>query len=269
MKLSFSTLGCPRWTFPDILSTAKDLNLDGIEIRGLGDQMYAPAIEEFSAAEREKTKRRLRETGLEIPIFTSGAVLAEAKKAQSAFLEACAYIDLTAAFEVPYIRVMGTGEPQLTPGDFGLAAGLYRQLCAYGEAKNVTPLIETNGMLSDSGFMRDFLEDAGHPNSGVLWDVHHTVRYGEETPLVTVAALGSHIRHVHVKDSSVFQGKTQYQMMGYGDIPLEATLALLQAIGYAGFVSLEWVKRWNPDLQEPGIVFAHFKSYMDGILDDR
>ena len=266
MKLCFSTLGCPRWTFKDILSTAKDLNLDGIEIRGVEDQMYAPAIDVFSAAEIEKTKQRLREAGLEIPVFTSGAALAEPQKAQEAFLEACAYIDLAAAFGSPYIRVMGTGEPQIALGDFGLAAGLYRQLCVYGQRKGVTPLIETNGMLSASGSMRAFLEDAGHANSGVLWDVHHTLRYGGEMPLQTVAALGDQIRHVHVKDSTVVQNQTRYQMMGYGDIPLEDALCLLGTIGYEGFVSLEWVKRWNPDLQEPGIVFAHFKSYMDGLL---
>jgi fatty-acyl-CoA synthase len=37
----------------------------------------------------------------------------------------------------------------------------------------------------------------------------------------------------------------------------------LKAYGYDGFVSLEWVKRWNPDLSEPGIVFPHFMNYME------
>ena len=33
MKLSFSTLGCPRMSFGDILAIAKDLSYDGIEIQ--------------------------------------------------------------------------------------------------------------------------------------------------------------------------------------------------------------------------------------------
>lgn len=265
MKLSFSTLGCPLWSWKDIVSTAKDLNLDGIEIRGIGKTMFAPDIPEFSPVLCEKTLARLRELGLCIPILSSGAALAKVQKAQDSFLEAIAYIDLAAQLDVPYVRVMATDEPQFTQGDFALAAGLYRQLCAYGAQKNVTPLMETNGMLSDSALMRDFLADAGHENSGVLWDIHHTVRYAEEAPVVTVAALGDVIRHVHVKDSAVSGGKMQYTLLGYGTIALEDSVKLLKAIGYGGFVSLEWVKRWNPDLQEPGIVFAQFQSYMNEI----
>ncbi len=265
MKLCFSTLGCPRWTFSEILSTAKDLALDGIEIRGVGNAMFAPEISEFQDAALASTKAHLEQLGLAIPVLTSGAALADAENAQAAFLEACAYMDLAEKLGAPYIRVMGTDEPQLTLGDFDLAAGLYRQLCVYGAGKGVTPLIETNGMLSCSGTMLDFLAQSGHENSGVLWDVHHTVRFGEETPIQTIAALGDRIRHVHIKDSSVSGGKLQYQMLGYGTIPLEDTMTLLHAMQYDGFVCLEWVKRWNAQLQEPGIVFAHFKSYMDGL----
>ena len=33
MKVSFSTLGCPEWSWAEITSMAKDLGFDGIEIR--------------------------------------------------------------------------------------------------------------------------------------------------------------------------------------------------------------------------------------------
>ena len=36
MKLSFSTLACPRWSFEEMLAIAKDLHMNGIEIRGMG-----------------------------------------------------------------------------------------------------------------------------------------------------------------------------------------------------------------------------------------
>jgi len=266
MKLCFSTLGCPRWTWNEITATAKDLLLDGIEIRGIADSMYAPDIREFSADALSKTVQQLQKLGLSVPILSSGAALADPARAQAAFLEAADYINLAARMGVPYIRVMGTDEPQITAGDFTLAAGLYRQLCALGVKKGVTPLIETNGLLSCAADMQDFLTEAGHENSGVLWDVHHSVRYANESPLQTIAALGDQIRHVHVKDSSLQNGRVKYQMMGCGDIPLADTLALLRAIGYDGFVSLEWVKRWVTDLEDAGIVFAQFKRFMDSEL---
>jgi len=268
MKLSFSTLGCPRWSWKDVISTAKDLGFDGIEIRGLGDEMYAPKIIEFSPGRLESTKADLKAMKLEIPMLTSGAVLAEKSKAQDSFVEACAYIDLASAMGVPYVRVMGTGEPNITLGDLKLAAGLYSQLCEYAEPLGVVPLIETNGDLSSSAAMRSLIKRAGTKNSGVLWDVHHTVRFGGESPVETIANIGNFIRHVHVKDSVMAGSKLEYRMMGYGDIPIADTLIMLKALRYDGFISLEWVKRWNPDLQEPGIVFAHYKSYMDTLLNN-
>ena len=48
MKISFSTLGCPRWTWREITSAAVDLNYQGIEMRGIGRASYSrippPAI---------------------------------------------------------------------------------------------------------------------------------------------------------------------------------------------------------------------------------
>ena len=52
-------------------------------------------------------------------------------------------------------------------------------------------------------------------------------------------------------------------MMGYGDVPLEETLKLLKSSGYDGYITLEWVKRWYSELEEPGVVFMQFKSYVN------
>ena len=37
---------------------------------------------------------------------------------------------------------------------------------------------------------------------------------------------------------------------------------VLRTQGYDGYYSLEWVKRWDTTLEEPGIVFAHFANFM-------
>ncbi len=265
MKLSFSTLGCPRWTFNEVIATAKDLGFNGVEIRGIGDKINALEILEFSEENIGATVEKIKSTGLVIPSLTSGATLAVRDRAQESFFEACDYIDLAQALGVKYVRVMGTGEPHITVGDFQLGAGLYRQLCEYGEKKGVTPLIETNGDLSSSKAMLTFLDKAGSNNCGVLWDVHHTVRFGSESPVETFAAIGNYVKHVHLKDSVMRGSRVEYRMMGYGDVPVVDAVRLLDRSGFDGFYSLEWVKRWNPDLQEPGIVFAHYKNYMDSL----
>ncbi len=261
MKYGFSTLGCPGWSWSDVFSTAKDLGFSGVEIRGLEQTMYAPEIAEFSPANIDKTKKYLESHNLVIPMLTSGACLAQEAKAKDAFVEACAYVNLANTLGVKYIRVMGTGEPQESEGNFELGAKLYACLCEYAAVYGVTPLIETNGYLSKSENILDFIKDSGE-NCGILWDLHHTVRYGGESPEYTTRMLFDKIKHVHVKDSLIENGKVKYCMMGYGEIPVKEAISFLDKICYNGFVSLEWVKRWNPDLQEPGIVFAQFADYI-------
>ena len=41
MKISFSTLACPDFSWTDIYTMAKDLGFGGIEIRGLGEDIFA------------------------------------------------------------------------------------------------------------------------------------------------------------------------------------------------------------------------------------
>ncbi len=47
-KLSFSTLGCPDWSFDKIIDFAKDNNYKGIEVRGILREMDLTKVPEFS-----------------------------------------------------------------------------------------------------------------------------------------------------------------------------------------------------------------------------
>ncbi|MBE6886165.1 MAG: sugar phosphate isomerase/epimerase [Ruminococcaceae bacterium] len=266
MKLAFSTLGCPDWTFTEIFTVAKDLGLSGIEIRGIRGRLFAPDIPRFSAERLEETKELLRSGRMEIPMLTSGAVLGDPAKAEEAESEAMAYIDLAGKLNSPFIRVMISPNPFPEDCDVDAAAKLYGKLCAAGEKVGVTPLIETNGVLADSARMASFLDAAGANNSGVLWDLHHPYRYCNETPAQTFDRIGKAVKYLHVKDSVMVDGRVTYKMMGYGDVPVRDALAVLNRAGYDGYVTLEWVKRWNPELEEAGIVFAHYASFMKFLL---
>ncbi|MHC1695825.1 MAG: sugar phosphate isomerase/epimerase family protein [Eubacteriales bacterium] len=263
MKTAFSTLGCPGWSFDEIFAAAKDLKFDRIEIRGVEDEMYAPKSPYFSDICVDATMTRLRAAGLDISMFTSAVAMGVTKSFDKAFKEAVDYIDLAYKADVPYIRVMLSSTPEPDNADIDLGVTLYGLICDYAADKNVLPLVETNGVLADSSEMVSFLEKVDRANAGVLWDIHHPYRYFGEKPSTTVARLGSRIKYVHVKDSVMQDGKVSYRMMGYGDVPVHDAIKALADIGFDGCVSLEWVKRWNPSLQEPGIVLPHFIHYME------
>lgn len=262
MKIAFSTLACPRWTFSDVYTTAKDLGFDGIEIRGIADEMFAPKIKAFDKSHIYATIEKLNKLAIEIPILTSASELAVYSKQENAISEAYAYIDLAQKLSIPYVRVMCTNSPQPDGGDIDLALRQYKDVCEYAQGKHVTPLMETNGMFSDSMLLKNFMDSVGYENCGVLWDIHHPYRYNGEDMYQTAENLEKYIKHVHVKDSIVLNGSVCYKLMGQGNIPVTQAMNALKKMGYDGYVSLEWVKRWNMDLEDPGIVLSHFVEYI-------
>lgn len=264
MKLSFSTLGCPDWSFGDMFSTASDLGYNGIEIRGVADEIYAPKITAFSPAELPKTQETLRRTGLTFPILTSGAYLSSNDDLAAAEFEVKDYVLLASKMGIKYVRVMGekSVDPQNTP-DTATVLKKYRELCDFAAGSGIELLIETNGYLADSAACADLMERTDRPNMGVIWDIHHTVRFFGESPKETVSRIGKYIKHVHIKDSVRGRnGKITYMLTGYGDIPVEEAVCELAVIGYDGFLSYEWVKRWSRELAEPGVAFYQYISYM-------
>ena len=260
MKLCFSTIGCPDWRFADIVSAATDLGYSAIEIRGVEGEIYAPAIKELTD-DFPRTKELLDRTGIKIATLTSGAALADHSVKGKSVDEAKAYIDLAAKVGAEFVRVMSTDKPYFDGGDIDLCRKQFAEVVAYAKGSGVTPLMETNGLFVDTALLARFLNEVGG-ESGVLWDVHHPYRYNDESVQTTVANLGGRIKYVHLKDSVVEKGKVAYRMMGYGDVPVKEAIETLRYNDYHGYYTLEWVKRWNKELEDAGIVFAHYAYYM-------
>jgi sugar phosphate isomerase/epimerase len=265
MKLSFSTLGCPEWSFSEIVSTAKDLGYDGIEIRGVQNVMDVPRIPQFSPDRAHATQKLLADKGLEIVCLTSACYMNLPDYTQDTIYQATAYVDTAKDMGVRYVRVLADFGPQSDRAvDEALTLANLKKVASYAAEHGVEVLIETNGYFADSRRALALVEQAGD-NVGVIWDIHHPYRFFGETPEQTVATLGRRIRHVHVKDSKMEGEEVRYTMMGYGDIPIGKCVDALLKTGYEGSFCLEWVKRWNLNLEEPGIAFAQYASFMKNL----
>jgi len=263
MKLCFSTLGCPDFSWPDIYSVAKDFGFDGIEMRGLGDNIFDVHAKPFSDEALPETLKLLKKLRLEIPCLSSGCCLADEGRAKENHKELMEYIDLASKLGSRYVRVLGdyTASPEAEIDDDLVITALFR-LIPYAEEKGVTLLVETNGVYSDTGRLAKLLSRAKSDSVGALWDIHHPYRYANEEPEKTVQNLGAYIKFTHIKDSVMENGKVAYRMMGEGDLPIEEIMRALRSINYEGYVSLEWLKRYAPDLSDPGIVFPHYANFM-------
>jgi len=268
MKLAFSTLGCPNFSWPDIYSMAKDLGYSGIEIRGLGDDIFAVKAQPFTGNMLPHTIKKLASLRLEIPCLSSGCCLKYPDREDENVKEITQYINLAKSLNTPYIRILADLKPQPDGEvDDEVVLKALRRIIPVAEDNGVVLLIETNGVYSDTLRLRNLLDLAASDYVAALWDIHHPYRFADETPGETVQNLGAYIRYVHVKDSIVESGEIKYRMMGEGDLPFHDMMLALRSINYEGYISLEWVKRWAADLHDAGIVFPQFVHFMSRYIE--
>lgn len=264
MKISFSTLGCPRWNLKEIMATAVDLGYQGIEVRGIGKDISVPSAPDFSGDNLPHTLAELQRMNLAVPCLDSDCCIHLRENEKAVDAEIAAYVALADQLGSPCIRIMATAPVPQPVGtvDEGYVRDRAIALGEVAKAKGIKLLIETHGIWSDSEKLARLLSTVGSQSVGALWDMHHPYRFRGEKPQTTVANLKPWILHTHLKDSLRTDEGYRYVLPGFGDVPLEESVRALTATGYDGFFSLEWVKRWDTTLEEPGIVFAHFANFM-------
>lgn len=267
MKLAFSTLGCPNYSWTDIYSMAKDLGFDGIEIRGLGNEIFSVQPHPFTAVQLPQTIKKLSELHLEIPCLSSGCCLKFAEKAAENHQEIMQYILLAAKLAAPYVRILADlGLQPNNEVDDAIVLDALKCLVPAAEEHGITLLIETNGVYADTARLGNLLNQVASDAVAALWDVHHPYRFIGETPEQTVQNLGAYIKYIHIKDSVVENGTLHYRVMGEGDLPIDKIMQALASINYDGYVSLEWLKYWAHDLDDAGVVFPNFANYMSRFI---
>jgi sugar phosphate isomerase/epimerase len=274
VKLSFSTLGCPNWSFDEIVLRASQYGYDGVAFRGLGGELDLTKIPEFSPSGRPTTRRRLKEAGLATSMVLTSATLMtqDAKMLEASLRLGESHIDIASDLECPYIRVFG-GQ---IPVGVSHAAAIRRagdrlhRLGEYAKQRGVEVLIETHDDWVVTSRVRRAVESANHPNVGILWDAHHPFRIAGETVAEVWANIGPWVRSVDFKDSITdFDARLGYRyvQIGDGEIPLKDTLQILKSGGFDGWLTFEWEKNWHPDLADPSVVFPEFIARIRALLE--
>ena len=269
MKISISTLGCPEWTFEEIVDRVSAYGYDGIEFRGIGpdlDLSGAPGFE--TSAGRKARLRRITDAGLAVVAVDSSTRLTDIdpKALRSNLDHARATIDLAADLGAPFVRVFGGDIPEGEDRDITTArvADGLRDLGDYASQHgDVIVALETHDGFSRGDQVAKVLTLVPHPRVAALWDLHHPYRHNE-APEDTMRSLDGRVAFAHVKDSK--PGGT-YCLPGDGDIPLKPMIDLLREHGYDGWLSLEWEKRWAPGLLPPETAFPAYAQFLRDVID--
>jgi len=270
LPLGFSTLGCPQWSWPQILDFAAGHAFAAVELRGIMTNMDLTKVPELAPERLGEAKRQLAAHGLSVSCLGASAHMHEMDpfKHAAQLDEGRRFIDLAQALGAPYVRVFGNnyveGVPR--PDMFAHIAGGLRTLGDYAQGKHVTVIIESHGDFTDSPALLEILQKADSPNVALLWDAHHTFVSGKEEPEDTVRQLGRYIRHTHLKDSVPAGNDRRYVLTGTGQVPVQRQIEALVKIAYRGYFSFEWEKRWHPEIEEPELAFAQFADVAGGYL---
>ena len=284
IRTSFSTLGCPDWSFTELIEYGSDAGFDGVEIRLLERETDLLAVPAFQPSRLSERRRELTEGGFRVCGIASSVAFdsPDATERQRQVDVGRANLDLAAELEADVVRVFGdiiretVGREALVDQ---VAEGLDR-LGEYAEPLGLTVVIETHGDFADSRLTRDTLQRVNSDAVGVLWDTHHPWRFCGESLPETFENFGRWVRHTHWKDSismprhevdaagtaatdeadALMGGHetADYVLFGGGEFPVIECLGLLAGSGYEGWYSLEWEKMWHPDLEGPEVALPLF-----------
>jgi sugar phosphate isomerase/epimerase len=267
LLLSFSTLGCPDWSFAAVLDFAIAHSYKGIEIRGLQRQLDLTKCPEFSGPARiSESRRRVAEKGLTIVDLGSSAELhyADPPIRQRQLDEGRRYIDLAESLHCPYVRVFPNRLPKgQEPGaTIDLIAKGLLELADHAKGSSVSVLMETHGDLLYAADVLRIMGLAEHAHTGLVWDVYNMWSVTKEPPSEVYKKLSKYIRHTHIKDGKSVNGKEQLTLMGKGDSKVFEGVDALMNGGYKGFYSFEWEKWWHPELEDPALAIAEYPNVM-------
>jgi sugar phosphate isomerase/epimerase len=262
LPLGFSTLGCPQWSWRQILDFAAQHGFPALELRGLQQTVDITQHPELAPARLAEVKQQLADRNLTVVCLGASARMHETDPATRAaqLEEARRYIDLAHALGTPYVRVFGdryvAGEAREATRE--RIAATMRELGERARDQGVTLLIESHGDFTDSPSLLEILQRADSPAVALLWDAHHTYVASHEAPVDTVRQLGRWIRHTHLKDSIQVGADRRYVLTGTGEVPVRQQVEALAQTGYRGFYSFEWEKRWHAEIEEPEIAIRHY-----------
>ncbi|WP_225336440.1 sugar phosphate isomerase/epimerase family protein [Halomicrobium urmianum] len=268
-----STIGCPEWDLETVCQRANEYGFDGIDFRGLEDELDITQTTEFTDR-LDETKRLLSESDLEVTGISSSITVCEEDAKAKNRRAAERLIETASDLDVEYVRVFGGGDlaNRSRSALVETAAETVDEILRIDGARDVQWLIETHDNWTSGEDCLKLVDRISDPNVGVLWDVGHTTRVGGESPRETYDLIGDDLEYLHVKDAvydadhpDAMDDGWRYVPPGEGELPLAEALKMLQAEGYDGWVMFEHEKRWHPELPGPETAYPEYMEWFESL----
>jgi len=253
MKICFLTFVCPRYDVGKMASLARNIGVDGVEIRiELG---HAHNISSLTRPdERRRIQKIFEDEGIEIASVATSVELGSPEKGISEFMMESGRANALLARDLgaKILRVFLSQQPGVTveqplhvpgqPYDYskvkvlGITEGMINRfainLCELGGfAKDygVIPAIE-EGHPFNAQWLKLIMERSETVNKGVVWNRSDITQHEFEY-------IGNYIKHIHVHNDVIDPENDN----------LLQTLKKMKPIGYNGYISMEFEEYPKPD----------------------
>lgn len=226
---------------------------DGLELRLLDGEPIDPLS--LDAATRRAVGTTLERAAVPLVCLDTSIELAQPFEC-----ELPAALELASDWGAPAVRVFGGAGGALDDIARRLEPALVR-----AEELGMTIALETHDSFASAALVAELLGQVGSPSFAALWDLHHPYRVGE-SPDDVLRALGARIYLVHVKDARRRGDGWDLVPIGEGEVPVRKSLSALHGAGYDGWLTVEWEKRWHPELAEPEVALPREAATLSSCL---
>jgi sugar phosphate isomerase/epimerase len=265
-KIAFSTLAFPDASLARAVSLGRDWGYGGVELRLIDGELVHPSM---PGPTRAEVRRTVAAAGLPIVAVDSSVRLT----AKDPGPELRRFLELASDWEAPLVRVFGGPLAAENPdhaAQLAAAAGVLEAAVPAAERLGVAIAVETHDAFSRSSTLACLLDLVESPWVGAVWDSHHPHRMGEP-PAEVYANLAGQVLFAQVKDARRAPERDdgwQLVPLGDGEVPVREMLALLASGGYRGWISVEWEKRWHPEIEEPEMALPQHYRLLNSWLRD-
>lgn len=261
MKLSFSTKGWHNYSFDSFCDTAKDLGFGGIELHNVNNPLFTDSNGAFHDYTSAATVRRLYEKNLQIPCIDVLTDIADTQKVEEAECEFAKCLNIASNLKISYIRVKAENSSDFETA-YNNCLKFVEKVLPAATQKNITVLIETSGLFSQTSNLCKILDYFACDNLAALWNMSAAYFEGGESSETIIKNLGAYIKHVHINDGEKTDGSVTPCLIGEGELPIGDMMLALRSVNYDGFISLVWDPSWCSEIDDMEIVFAQYVNYM-------
>ena len=291
MKIAGHTMGTPELTVLEAAKLFSEIGMDAIEI--IYQEGYKSALHESTTDEEIlELKRELKKLGIEasgIVSYASDYNQPDENRRKAAIRDCRRCIEIAWMLGAHFIRIYGGTSLE---GDENfeekrkILVSTMRMLADEAKEKNVALVLENhfNTMTTGPQITYDIVSEIDRDNVGILYDQANIGFLSGEDYRKCIQIQRDKIFYVHVKDFKFKAEGIKFsagsvthvneeeravvtRIVGEGILPWKEIIYNLHEVGYDGYLSLEYERRWHPMvIPEAAVGMAKSAAYLREIL---